>query len=121
MFTNNCYYSATGSLICPEHYTEPKDDLVKFIRIEDTFYDGIPKKLLLPEFRGFAFCVKPENNTFVVNKCYTINKIPIKVRRIDKKAHLNKDIIHFSIPELEKFMKDTFKAYSNANFDTVNC
>lgn len=121
MFTNNCHYSATGTLVCPEHYTEPKDDSVKFIRIEDSFYDGIPKRLLLPEFRGFAFCVKPENNTFVVNKCYNINNLKIKVRRIDKKAHLNKDIIHFSIPELEQAVKFIFKSYTNAQFSSEGC
>ncbi len=116
-YCNNCFYSVTGpNLNCTEHYTPPPAPKIASVRIEDTFSDGIPFNLLSEKHR-FAFAVTNENNKFAVNQCYKINGVKIRVLRIDKRIHYQKDIIHFSLPEIEA----KFKSYANAEFEIIQC
>ena len=105
-----------GTTVAVPKVAVPKVAVQVSIRIEDTFNDGIPINLLSQKHR-FAFCVTPRNNKFIVNQCYKINEIEIKVIRIDKNAHYQKDVIHFSIPSIEA----KFKPYSNATFESIGC
>ena len=120
MNRKNCFYSTTGELSCVEKFVETSD-----IRIQETYYDGIPqnKRKYFTKLY-YAFCVNSNDNIFVPNSCYIINQVNIKVIGIDIGAHYGKDIIHFDIMqnerETESYVRMNIKANTRNEFNIID-
>lgn len=121
MNRNNCIYSATGKFSCMEKFAQ-QQETTEQVKIQDTYYDGIPQNKRIQSTKlMYAFCVRNQDNKFVIHECYKINELKIKVLEIERGAHNGKDIIHFDIVPNEILLKDAIPSYRQLTIKNINC